>query len=170
MTTESSVRGLHTSERLYAALLWAMPDEYRQAHSRDAVETFRDLYRDAMTRGGFWAVARLWRRSLLHAIGCAARERWEALVGRHRRPTRPRLNGPNKTRSTGNMFETLLQDVRFAIRSFANKPGFSLMKFATVMPQGADRPSPCWTLLQGSKRCTARLAPISATTLRWAVL
>ena len=83
MPTERSLPGLLASERLYAALWWTMPGDFRRMHSRDAVEVFRDLSREALTRGGLWAVSGLWGRSVLHLIGCAMRERWDRLF-RHR--------------------------------------------------------------------------------------
>jgi putative ABC transport system permease protein len=121
-----------TSEKLYAALWWTMPADFRRAHSRDAVELFRDLYRDAVASGGRSAVAGLWARSFVRIVSCAVRERWDTLFRRQAPHTPPKLTGPGRPRRSPKVFETLLQDMRYAIRSFINKPGFSLTAIAIV--------------------------------------
>ena len=111
-------------ERTYAALLKALPRDILDHHGTDAVELFRDLYREALRREGRGAAVALWLRSLGNVLLCAAQERWE----RMRAPGRP--GGGNHKQGTGGSgpgkgmgdgMENLAQDVRYALRSFARR-------------------------------------------------
>ena len=46
------VRGLGFSEQLYRALLFVFPAQFRRAYAADAVELFRDRYREEYRRAG----------------------------------------------------------------------------------------------------------------------
>jgi predicted permease len=105
-----------------------MPREFRLAHAEDAVDLFGDLYSAAYRRGGRSAAVRLWRRSLVQVVIGAVAERLEAVVPRRqgRRPSTPNRRRRHPIARLRKMPARVLQDLRFAARSFAKKPGFSV--------------------------------------------
>jgi putative ABC transport system permease protein len=105
-----------------------MPREFRLAHGEDAVDLFGDLYSAAYRRGGRSAVVHLWKRSLLQVVMGAVAERLEAVVPRRqgRRPSTPAGRRQHPMTRLKAMPARVLQDLRFAARSFAKKPGFSV--------------------------------------------
>jgi hypothetical protein len=70
-----SSRALRVSERVYRALLAAYPKEFRDAYGHQMVQTFRDLCRDELRRGGRRGLVRLWVRTDLATTAVAERRR-----------------------------------------------------------------------------------------------
>jgi putative ABC transport system permease protein len=87
----------------------------------DLRQEFADLCRLGLERP-----ARGWYRKQALAIG------WRYLLARHRPATMLGSNQPVGPNKRGNTVESLLQDTRYAVRSFARRPGFSLTVIAIV--------------------------------------
>jgi hypothetical protein len=75
-----SDRTLRVSERVYRALLAAYPKEFRDAYGSQMEQTFRDLCRDELRRGGMGVLVRLWARTGLDLATTAVAERRSARV------------------------------------------------------------------------------------------
>jgi putative ABC transport system permease protein len=87
----------------------------------DLRQEFVEMCRLGMTR-----LARGWYRRQALAIG------WRYILARHRPTTQLGSKQPVGPRKRGNTVESLIQDVRYAVRSFAKRPGFSLTVIAIV--------------------------------------
>jgi putative ABC transport system permease protein len=108
---------------LYRLLLVLYPSDFRRAFGGEMASAFeQDLER--ARPGGAAALARFWLDIARDVIGSASRQRarqvLRGLTGVPE-PDVPQLP-PGKTRSE---MDTLLQDVRFAIRQFIHRPGFT---------------------------------------------
>jgi len=79
-----------------------------------------------MCRLGMTRLARSWYRKQAVAIG------WRYLLARHRPATQLGSKQPLGPRKRGNTVESFYQDVRYAVRSFAKRPSFSLTVIAIV--------------------------------------
>jgi hypothetical protein len=66
---------LRVSERLYRVLLVVYPEEFRNEYGAQLEQTFGDLCREKVERGGFAGLARLWVRTLLDLASTAAVQR-----------------------------------------------------------------------------------------------
>ncbi len=66
-----------SAERLYCALLWLYPAQFRRAYGREMVQTFRDCYREEQGQGD-WGVARLWGLVLSDLVTSVCVEHWKA--------------------------------------------------------------------------------------------
>jgi hypothetical protein len=75
-----SDRTLGVSERVYRALLAAYPKAFRDAYGSQMEQTFRDLCRDELRRGGMGGLLRLWVRTGLDLATTAVAERRSARV------------------------------------------------------------------------------------------
>ena len=75
-----SSRALRVSELIYRALLAAYPKEFRDAYGHQMVQTFRDLCRDELLRGGRRGLVRLWVRTGLDLVTTAVAERRSSRV------------------------------------------------------------------------------------------
>jgi hypothetical protein len=69
-----SERPLRVSERVYRALLAAYPREFRDAYGSQMEQTFRDLCRDELRRGGMGGLVRVWARTGLDLATTAVAE------------------------------------------------------------------------------------------------
>jgi len=108
--------------RLYAALLGVLPRAVRQLYGADAAHVFHDMYVAARGRGPLDAW-RLFVWSAGHLIFCAAGEHWEELRSTSSGGP-PGNNPPPHKKEALAMFSTLLQDLRYAVRTLATKPAF----------------------------------------------
>ena len=84
MSPQRTIRGLSLSERLYRILLHAFPRQFREAYAADAVELFRDRYREEYRRAKGIGVLAFWGRSVWDAAinGMSTRwERWRERIG-----------------------------------------------------------------------------------------
>ncbi len=105
-----------------AVLARCLPSD---ARSNCILGDLRQEYAE-MCRLGLTSTARKWYRKQVFAIG------WRYLVARHRRDARLGSRQPIGPSKRGNMAESFLQDVRYAGRSFARRPSFSLTVIAIV--------------------------------------
>ena len=71
--------GTSFSERLYAALLWCYPGEFRRRFGPDMRELFRDRHHAERSRADARGIARLWLRVIPDLLSTASRERVSAL-------------------------------------------------------------------------------------------
>lgn len=78
MTTQP-LRASSSAERLYCALLWLYPAQFRRAYGREMVQTFRDCYREEQGQGD-WGVARLWGLVLSDLVTSVCVEHWKASI------------------------------------------------------------------------------------------
>lgn len=101
------------SERVYGWLLRLMPRDFDD-HRQDALETFRDLQREARVRG---RVARL-----LLVVGLGLQAVQAGLVAR----CRPLAKHPSLARRRGAWWRALRDDSRLARRSLVRRPAFAL--------------------------------------------
>jgi hypothetical protein len=68
-------RTLIVSERVYKALLKAYPKGFRSEYGSQMVQTFRDLCREELKRGGIAGLVGLWVRTVLDLAKTALAER-----------------------------------------------------------------------------------------------
>ena len=108
---------------IYAALLYLYPRAFRARYRTELLEVFEVERAQPRHRGARGAL-RFWRFILPDLCASAARQRWRTLrafsVDRNGGGV-PRL--PNPPRRS--FMETLVQDVRYALRQFARRPGFT---------------------------------------------
>jgi hypothetical protein len=138
---------------IYRALLRLLPRDLRREHAGDAADVFHDLYRDPRRKGALDGL-RLLAWSAGQLVFCAAGERWQALRGDRRgrgAPTAARGAGGSTRVAAGSLrqgspggggpgggsndgaagsslevFATVLQDLRYAARTLAKTPAFTL--------------------------------------------
>jgi putative ABC transport system permease protein len=112
------------SDRLYASLLRAYPQAFRQEAGLDMAEMFRDLHREALKRHGTLGLGWLWARSFVDVIRNSAAERLAAL-------STPRMRPGPRRKGDGTM-ESLVRDLRYAWRALRQRPGFAAVTVATL--------------------------------------
>jgi putative ABC transport system permease protein len=107
--------------------LLAYPSEFRQHFGLEAAGDFGQLHAHTLRNRGITAVAGLWRRSVLQVIGYGLRERWES-----RRMLQPHGPWKDMREKKQGAIERVILDVRYAFRSLAKTPGFTLTALAIV--------------------------------------
>ena len=78
--TTAPLRSPSSSERLYRALLWLYPAQFRRTYGREMAQTFRDCYREEQGRGGSRSIARLWSIVLSDLVNSVCVEHWKASI------------------------------------------------------------------------------------------
>jgi predicted permease len=133
MTAEPSSKSL--ADRLYGALLWLYPRDFRDRFGHDMVDFFRDRRVAARRAGGTVGVARTWVRAVADIVGVASLERTDA-IARRLRAARDAWNddGGHITLDARNedMLATLMGDIRYALRGMLTKRAFSAIVLATL--------------------------------------
>ncbi len=106
-------------ERLYRILLRLYPEQFRRRYQAEMLEFYRD--RRAAVGTGVRAKLRLWALLLADVVATAATE-YGTLVtaGFHRPPRRERI------------MDTLLQDLRLALKGLARAPAFTAVVLVTL--------------------------------------
>ncbi len=112
------------SRRLYRLFRRCYPAAFRARFGRDMEETFDQDLADAKNRGSL-AVAGLWARALVQAILLGAEERFMATSVAPNRP-------PELFEESRSYMSTFIQDVRFAVRTFARNPSFTTVAVITM--------------------------------------
>ena len=102
-------------DRVYRWLLVVYPAEFRRRYGHDMVEMFRDARRDSPP--GPWSAAKRWTKACRDLVANAAIMRFG-----DRRSRRP--GSPAAARSAGHM-ESLVSDVRYALRTLWRSKGFA---------------------------------------------
>lgn len=102
------------SRRALGAAVWAAPESFQERYGAELLETHEDVMRAALDRG-LWATLRVATRDVLGAFFVVLRLR----LG----PTPDRT--PNSQLQRSNMFDSVSQDTRYALRVLARNPGFS---------------------------------------------
>src|SRR5262245_7393860 len=100
----------------YRRLMFLFPKAFRDRFGRDMAEVFADRRQHARTRG-LRAVLALWAWTIADVIQHGFAERRAVRARRARR---------------NSVMSTIVQDVRYAVRLFVRRPGFTAVALATV--------------------------------------
>ncbi|MFG1691733.1 hypothetical protein ACGF5M_06230, partial [Gemmatimonadota bacterium] len=138
MSTSPNRRLLALIGRLYGGLLLAFPREFRARVGQDARRAFQDGCRTTLKRRGALGLTGYVLRGALDVAREAPLERleawrqWRRQRVRERRGTHPRRQvGSLNRRGMG--MDSLIQDVRFAVRTFSRRPAFTAVALLTLM-------------------------------------
>jgi putative ABC transport system permease protein len=114
-------------ERVFRALLYAYPREFRRRYASDMLEFYRE--RIAMTGGSPRGVAAAWLHVVPDLLVSALAERFASL---HRElDPAPKVVQQFAHRREDHM-SILLQDIRYALRGIRQRPGFAAVILATL--------------------------------------
>jgi putative ABC transport system permease protein len=106
--------------RLYRVLLLLYPAAFRRRYARELLDAFEEERRDPR-HAGLDGAAAMWRHLLGDLLVSAARQRWRQISGLAPRGKVPGL--PLDTKRSE--MDTILQDIGYAARQFARRPGFT---------------------------------------------
>lgn len=109
------------ADRLYRSLLRLYPRAFRQAYGDDMAQLFGDQLRESRGERGLAGAALVGLRSLADLVVEAFLERLDG----------PGLPPATRHRGDGTM-TTLFQDLRFAGRLLARKPGFTAVAILSL--------------------------------------
>jgi putative ABC transport system permease protein len=127
-----------TGERLYRALLRVLPPRLRREHGVELAQAFRERVREAReTRRGTWS---LWA-FLVRDVTLAAARAWSWELRRAARAHSTRRETPMR-------LDALVQDLSFALRSFARRPGFAVAA-ALTLGLGVGATTTIWSVVDG---------------------
>ena len=131
MSDSEGVRGLRLSELLYRFLLLAFPPQFRAAYAADALELFRDRYREEYRKARGRGALVFWARSIWDTISNAVNTRidsWRERPGANRPPA-PHRPPKGKRKSA---LSAVPSDVRYAFRNLGRTPGFTAVVLLTL--------------------------------------
>ena len=108
---------------LYAALLLLYPAPFRRRYDAELLAAFDAEHRAVGDKGAV-ALAGFWRYLIIDLLASASRQRYRAgLRAFHDLTGTGTPHLPDHPRRS--FMETLVQDVRYALRQFARRPGFT---------------------------------------------
>lgn len=116
------------SERVYSALLCLNPREFREEYA-DEMREFFSHQLGVARQNSFAAVTRLWVRALRDVGSTAVIEHWLAFKSRTTPAHQAQLTNTNRSHS---MFNSAMQDLRFAFRALGKNPVFTMVAVAVV--------------------------------------
>ena len=116
------------SERIYAFAMRLYPRAFRHRFGDDMRELFRDQWKAARRRAGWGGVARLWLATLPALVAGASAERIMA-ISRGFVAASPH---PPSTARSAPMLQSMLRDLRFAVRMLRKSPVFSVVAVLVI--------------------------------------
>lgn len=111
-------------------LLWAFPRRFRERYGQEILELYRDLYLGLDPRSSFAVRLQFWLRLSSEALLSGIAARWGEFTESWKAPSFSRL--PNTRRTHRRPLDMFLQDLRFASRSLAKRPGYSTLILTTL--------------------------------------
>ncbi len=124
MSNARSVRGLRLSEHLYRAFLALFTAQFRQAHTADVIELFRDRYREVYRRAGLRDILSFLVRAYLDALWHGLMERWDE--------RRAKIAAPQKKPTDGWFSWSFIHDLRYSFRNLQRSRGFTAIAVLTL--------------------------------------
>lgn len=112
----------------YALMLRLLPADFRARHGDEMVRLFEDMWR---ARRGLWDGAHLW----VLAVGDVARSAWREWTARwsaRGRVVPRRCAAADGDGRRGGVMDDTIQDVGYAVRQIAHRPGFAAVHVATL--------------------------------------
>jgi len=131
MSPQGPVRGLGFSQWVFRILLHSFPSQFRQAYAADALELFRDRYREEYRRAKSSGVMLFWGRSAWDTIVNGVNTRLDGWRERGKRARNPSPD-PSKGPKRRNVFAAIPGDVRYALRNLGRTPGFTAVVVLTL--------------------------------------
>ncbi len=114
-------------ERVYRMLLHVYPRDFRLRYGESMVEFYRDRWR---AEGHIGTTQQIWREIVLDVVRTAATERLLSVTTRRRNSGRHLSSSPFTAQEDS--MGTFVQDLRYALRGIARRPGFTAIVVATL--------------------------------------
>lgn len=124
-------RNVAFSERIFALLVRCFPAEFRARFGTDMRELFRDQLRSARARHGMLGVFKLWLATIPSLARAAALEQRDAIDDRRARKNITDTDSTFTSRRDS-VLETLLADLRFAVRMLRKSPVFAVVAIVVI--------------------------------------